>query len=195
MRPSRFLPVALGGLILIGAAVVIVIAVSNYDGRTAAQITRGEPGEAPSSLKHCPKEEPGNTEEEHDPGIEGETVPPGPDSALLCGWTYGKVRADRFKLILSEKVLRRRSDLGKLADALNSLPPITPFPEGTYACPEAENFYILVGLRYSGSSEVEVGIGPGFCGGITALNLQGEKEYGASTKLLDLLDALLGKES
>ena len=53
MRLSRFLPVALGGIILIGVAVVIVIAVSNYDGRTAAQITRDERGEDPSSLKHC----------------------------------------------------------------------------------------------------------------------------------------------
>jgi hypothetical protein len=189
MRLSRALPVALSGLILIGAAVVIVIAVSNYDGRTAAEVIRDERGENLSSLKHCPKDELGNSEEEHDPGTEGETVPPGPTSALLCSWTYG----ERQKLALTETVLRSRVDLADLTDALNSLPPVTPLPEGEYACPSEESYYTLVGLRLEGSSEVQVGIGPGVCGGDSALNLQDEKEYVATPKLLRLLDALLEK--
>jgi hypothetical protein len=191
MRLSRYLPVALGGIILIGAAVVIVIAVSNYDGRTVAQVPRDERGEAPSSLKHCPKEGLGSSEEEHDPGTEGETVPPGPMSALVCSWAYG----EKQRLALTESVLHSRVDLAKLTDALNSLPPVTHLPEGEYACPEEEPFYILVGLRYAGSHEVQVEIGPGFCVGNSALNLQDEKEYVATPNLLHVLDALLANGS
>jgi hypothetical protein len=185
---SRLLPVALSGIILIGAAAVIVIAVSNYDGRTAMEVARDERGENPSPLKHCPKNELGSFEEEHDPGTEGETVPPRPASALLCSWTYG----ERQKLVLSETVLHSRVDLANLTNALNSLPPVTPLPEGEYACPSEESYYILVGLRFEGSSEVRVGIGPGVCGGDSALNLQDKKEYVATPKLLRLLRACGG---
>jgi hypothetical protein len=193
MRLSRLLPVALGGIILIGAAAVIVIAVSNYDGRTAAEIPKDERVEKPSSLKHCPRDEPGNTEREQDPGVERETVPPGPKSALICSWSQKDGRGAGVKLVLIETVLSSRVDLASLTDALNSLPPVTPLPEGEYACPEAEPYSALVGLRYGKSSEVQVEIGPGFCGGYSALDLQDGKEYGATTKLLRLLDALLEK--
>jgi hypothetical protein len=95
------------------------------------------------------------------------------------------------RLVPSETVLHYRVDLTKLTDALNSLPPETPLPEGEYACPSEESFYILVGLRYEGSSEVQVGVGPAICGGNAALNLQEEKGYVATPKLLRLLDRLL----
>ena len=108
-----------------------MVEVAGYDGRTAAEVVRDERGEDPAALKRCPKDQLGSSEEEHDPGTEGETVPPRPTSA------------------------------------------------------------VLIGLRYEGSSEVYVGIGPGLCGGNAALNLQDEKEYVATPRLLHLLDGLL----
>jgi hypothetical protein len=191
MRLSRSLPIVVVGVVLIGVIVLIAVEVANYDGRTAAEIVRDERGEDPASLKHCPKHELGNAEEEHDPGTEGETVPPRPTSALICSWTYREVGGEKPRLVLSETVLHYRFDLTKLTDALNSLSPVTPLPEGEYACPSEVSYYILVGLRYEGSSEVQVGIGPGVCGGNEALNLQDKKEYAATPRLLRLLDRLL----
>ena len=176
---------------MIGVVVLIVVEVANYDGRTAAEIARDERGENPASLRHCPKYELGNSEEEHDPGTEGKAVPPRPTSALICSWTYRGVGGRRPKPVQSEKVLRHRVDLTKLTDALNSLPPVTPLPEGEYACPSEEDYYILVGLRYEGSSEVHVGIGPQACLGDTALNLQEETEFAANRNLLRLLYRLV----
>jgi hypothetical protein len=191
MRLSRVLPIVVVGVVLIGVVVLIVVEVANYDGRTAAEIVSDERGEDPTSLKHCPKDELGNSEQEHDPGTEGETVPPRPTSALLCSWTYRGVGGEKPRPVLTETVLHYRVDLTRVTDALNSLPPVTPLPEGDYACPSEESYYILVGLRYEASSEVRVGIGPGVCGGDAALNLQDKKEYAATPRLLHLLDRLL----
>jgi hypothetical protein len=196
MRISRVLPIAVVGAVLIGVIVLIVVEVANYDGRTQAEIVRDERGENPVSLTHCPKDELGNSEEEHDPGSKGETVPPTPTSALLCNWTYQAVGGGKPALVPSETVLHRGVVLTKLTDALNSLPPMMPLPEGEYAqgeyaCPSEESIYILVGLRYAGSSEVHVGIGPALCGGYAALNLENEKEYVATPRLLRLLDRLV----
>jgi hypothetical protein len=195
MRLFRVLPTAVVGVVLIGVVGLIVVEVANYDGRTAAEIARDEHGEDPASLEHCPKDEWGSSEEEHDPGTEGETVPPGPTSALICSWSQKDVRAEGVKFVLSEKVLHFRGDLTKLTDALNSLPPVTPLPEGEYACPSEEAYYALVGLRYKGASEVQVAIGPALCGGYAALNLHDQREYVATPTFLRLLNALLEKGS
>jgi hypothetical protein len=191
MRLRQVLPIALIVVVLTGVAVLIVVEIADYDGRTAAEIVRDERGEDPASLKRCPKEPLGSFGEEHDPGTEGETAPPRPTSALLCSWTNEGVGSGRLKPVVSERVLRYRVDLSKLTDALNSLPPMTPLPEGEYACPSEESYYALVGLRYGGSSEVHVEIGPAVCGGYSALNLQDEREYVATPRFLRMLNALL----
>lgn len=192
MRISRVLPIAVVGAVLIGVVILIVVEVANYDGRTQAEIVRDERGENPVSLRHCPKDELGNSAGEHGPGTKGETVPPNPASALLCNWAYRAVGGGKPGLVLRETVLHRGSVLTRLTDALNSLPPMTPLPEGEYAegeyaCPSEETIYILVGLRYPGSSEVHVRIGPAVCGGYAALNLEDEREYVATLRLLRLV--------
>jgi hypothetical protein len=196
MRISRVLPLVVVGAVLIGVVVLIVVEVADYDGRTQAEIVRDERGENPVSLRHCPRDELGNSEGEHGPGTKGETVPPRPTSALLCDWNYRAVSGGKPALVPSETVLPRGVVLSKLTDALNSLPPPTPLPEGEYAegeyaCPSAESIYILVGLRYEVTSEVHVGVEPALCGGYAALNLEEEKEYVATPRLLGLLDRLL----
>jgi hypothetical protein len=190
MRQSKFLPIAISGVILIGAAVLIVVALANYDGRTPVEVARDERGEDPTALEHCPRYELGHTEEELDPGTEGETVSPGPTSALLCGWNYPRSRGGAPDTGLIERVLRSRADLAKLTEALNSLPPVTPLPEGEYSCEEEGNHYMLIGLRYDGSPEVHLGIGPQPCLGETVSNLQEGTEYEAAPQLLRLLTAL-----
>jgi hypothetical protein len=191
MRLSRVLPIVLVGVFLVGVLVLIVVEIADYDGRTAAEIARDERGEAPASLRRCSKDQLGGSEEEHDPGTKGEVVPPGPTSALICSWSQKGVRGEGVQFVLGERVLAPGGGLGKLTDALNSLPPVTPLPEGEYACPSEESYYALVGLRYSGSSEVQVRIGPAVCGGYAALNLQDEKEYVATAEFLRLLNVLL----
>jgi hypothetical protein len=191
MRIPRVLPIVAVGVVLIGVVVLIVVEVADYDGRTPAEIARDKRGENPVSLRHCPKNEIGNSEGEHDPGTKGETVPPRPTSALLCNWSYRAVGGGKPGLVPSETVLRHRVALTELTDALNSLPPMTPLPEGEYACPSEESIYILVGLRYEGSAEAHVGVGPALCGGYAALNLEDEKEYVATPRLLRLLDRLI----
>lgn len=178
-------------LVLIGVVVLIVVEVADYDGRTPAEKPADERGEELASLGRCPKDPPGGPERERDPGTAGDAVPRDPKSALLCGWSQKYIRGEGVKFFLSEKILNRGGDLTRLSDALNALPPVTPLPEGEYACPEAEPYDALVGLRYRRSPEVQVEIGPGFCGGYSALNLQDEKEYAATPNLLHVLDALL----
>lgn len=192
MRLSRVLPIVLVGVVLVGVLVLIVVEIADYDGRAPAEKIADESGEDLAPLSRCPKEPLDGPEREHDPGTAGDTVPRGPRSALLCGWSQKYVRGEGVKLTLSEKILNRGGDLTRLTDALNALPPATPLPEGEYACPEAEPYDALVGLRYRGSSEVQVEIGPGSCVGYSVLNLQDATEYAATPKVLLLLDALLG---
>ena len=192
MRLFRALTIALVGVVLVGVLVLIVVEIADYDGRTTAEKIPDERGEAVPSLSRCPKDPLDGLEGESDPGTAGDTVPHGPKSALLCRWSQKYVRGRGVKFTLSEKILNRGGDLRRLTAALNALAPVTPLPEGEYACPEAEPYDALVGLRYGGSSEVQVEIGPGSCGGYSALNLQDKTEYGATSRLLRLLDALLG---
>jgi hypothetical protein len=184
----RLLAIGIVGLVLTAVVVLIVVEVAGYDGRTPAEIRSEERAEATASLGRCPRNPLGDFGEEHDPGTEGETAPPRPTSALLCGWTHGHGP----ELVRSEKVVRQRVDLTKLTDALNSLPPVTPLGDGPYACPSEEGFSMLVGLRYEGSSEVQLGIAPGVCGWTAVLNLEEEKEFVASVHLIRLLQGLLG---
>ena len=160
MRLSRILPVVVVGVVLIGVVVLIVVEVDNYDGRTTAEIKSAERAEETASLIRCPKGPLGGFEEEHGPGTKGETVPPGPRSALICSWTQEKVRDRQVKFVRTERILHRRADLTRLTNELNSLPPVAPL-EGEYACPSEESFYMLIGLRYDRASEVQLGIAPG----------------------------------
>jgi hypothetical protein len=50
---------------------------------------------------------------------------------------------------------------------------------------------MLIGLRYGDVREVQLGIAPAFCVGTAVLNLEEETEFGASARLLRLLDGLL----
>jgi hypothetical protein len=187
----RFLALGIVGIVLTAVVVLIVVEVAGYDGRTPAQIRSEERAEATASLGRCPKGPLGHFGEEHDPGTEGEAAPPDPTSALLCGWTPGHGTG----LVRSEKVVRSPADLNRLIKVLNSLAPVTPLGEGEYACPSEENFYMLVGLRYRGAPEVQLGISPAICGGTAALNIKEEKEFVASLRLISLLDGLLGLRS
>jgi hypothetical protein len=200
MRLFRFLSIVVVGVVLIGVVVLIVVEVANYDDRTSAEIVSDERAEEMSSSGRCPKQPVGDFEEEHDPGIKGEAVPPRPRSALICSWTQEQVRHHKVEFARTERVLRRRRDLDKLTAALNSLPPAQPLPEGEfaflsegeYACPSEASFYMLIALRYGGPPEVQLGIAPGFCGGMAILNLEEETEFEASVQLIRLLDDILG---
>jgi hypothetical protein len=187
----RFLALGVVGIVLTAVVVLIVVEVAGYDGRTPAEIRSEERAEAKASLGRCPSGPLGHFGEEHDPGTEGETAPPDPTSALLCGWTPGHGTG----LLRSEKVVRGRADLARLTEVLNSLAPVTPLGEGEYACPSEESFYMLVELRYEGASEVQLGISPALCGGTAVLNIKEEKEFVASLRLIRLLDNLLGLRS
>jgi hypothetical protein len=188
-RSHQVLAVSFVVAVLVGVVVLIVVEVAGYDGPTAVEIKgESEPSGYPASLSRCPKETLGRIEGQHDPGTRGKTVPPRPESALLCSWTYERIRGHGEELVHHERVLRRPADLAELTDALNSLPPAVPWGEGEYACPEEGYFYTLIGLRYEGEPEVQLEVAPGFCSGIAVLNLTEDKEFGASRRLLRLLE-------
>jgi hypothetical protein len=190
MRLSKILPIAVVGVFLIGVVVLIVVEVANYDDPTTGEVVREPRGEGPASLRRCPEERLGDFEKTHDPGTRGETVPPGPTSALVCSLTDERARFD-----LKERVIRDRGDLTGLTAALNTLPPAVPWPEGEYACPEEEDFYELIGLRYADVPEVQIAVAPGFCSGTTVLNLKESKEFGDTLRLRRVLDGLFEKGS
>jgi hypothetical protein len=187
-RLPRILGALFFGVVLVGVVVLIVVEVAGYDGRTTAEVKGEERAEETAPSGRCPREPLADIEGGHDPGRRGKTVPTRPESALICGWAYG----DRgVKLIRTERVLRRLSELAELTEALNALPPAFPWGEGEYACPEGESVHRLIGLRYRDVPEVQVEIAPGFCGGTAVLNLNEETEFGASNRLLRLLDTFL----
>jgi hypothetical protein len=170
--------------------VLIVVAITDYNGRTAPEQLPNEHIKDPATLRRCPKEPLGLYEHQH-PGTAGDAVLRGPKSALLCNWSQRYVRGKGMEFTLSEEILNRGTDLTRLTDALNSLPPVTPQPEGEYACPESEPYDALVALRYGPSSEVQVEIGPASCGGYSARNLQDATEYAVTPGFLRLLNAML----
>jgi hypothetical protein len=102
-----------------------------------------------------------------------------------------EVRNRRLTYVRTERVLRHHLEFAALIDELNALAPAVPLPPGEYACPSEETFYILIGLRYEGAPEVQLGIAPAVCVGTAVLNLNEEKEFGASLRLIRLLDRLL----
>jgi hypothetical protein len=156
MRLFRTVTIVLVVGVLVGVAVLIVVEVAGYDGRA-------------------------DREEGRDPGTKGETVRPGPASALIRSSTRSV-----------EGVIRDRRDLTRLTAALNALAPAAPVEEeGEYTCPESEPFYDLIELRYDGAPETKIAIEPDSCGGTAVLNLKEDKEFGASKQLLRLLDRLL----
>src|ERR1700754_2199128 len=109
MRLFRALTIVLVAGVLVGVVVLIVVEVAGYDDPKTAEVTRDERGEFPASLKRCPRGQLGDFGESHDPGTRGETVPPGPTSALICSSTKR-----------SERVIRDRRDLTRLTAALNA---------------------------------------------------------------------------
>ncbi|MBS1883229.1 MAG: hypothetical protein JSS97_09755 [Actinobacteria bacterium] len=191
MRLFKALTFILVVVVLVGVVVLIVVEIADYHGRTPTEKLASKHGYALTSLSRCPKDPLRGREGEHHPGTAGDMVPHGPTSALLCDWSQAFIRGEGSRFVLGERIVKRGADLIKLVGALNSLPPATPLPPGEYACPEAEPYDVLVGLRYGGSSEVHVEVGPGFCGGYSALNLQDKTEYVATTRLIRLLDGLL----
>jgi hypothetical protein len=190
-RLHRALAISFVTVVLVGVVVLIVVEVAGYDGPMTAEIKSEKPSGYAASLTHCPKEPLGRIEGQHDPGTRGKTVPPRPESALLCSWTYERVRGHGEQLVRHERLLRRPADLAELTDALNALPPAVPWGEGEYACPEEGFFYTLIGLRYEGEPEAQLAVAPGFCSGTAVLNLKEDKEFGASSQLLRLLDDLV----